>query len=58
MLWNPKENAKEQESQKRLFKRNIFFIIKILEENVENKIELFVNLAKIRKHYFSAYVMC
>ena len=58
MLWDPEENAKRQELQRRLFKRDIFFIIEILEGNIESKVRLLVRLAKIEKHYSSAYVMC
>ena len=58
MLWDSEENVKEQELQKKLFKRDIFFIIEILRENVKSKAELFMSLAKIRKHYLSVYVMC
>ena len=58
MLWNPEENTKGQGLQKRLFKRDISFIIKILKGNIESKAKLLVNLTKIRKHYPSVYVMC
>ena len=58
MLWDPEENTKRQGPQKRLFKRNISFMIEILEGNVWSKVELLVGLAKIRKHYPSVYMMC
>ena len=58
ILWNFEKNAKGQELQERLFKRDIFFMIEILERNMKNKVKLLVRLAKIRKHYSSVYVMC
>ena len=58
MLWDPEENAKRQRLQKRLFERNISFIIEILRENVESKMELLMSLIKIEKHYSSVYIMC
>ena len=58
MLWNPEKNIKEQKPQRRLFKRDIFFMIEILEGNVESKAELLINLTKIEKHYSFVYVMC
>ena len=58
MLWDSEENVKKQGLQRRLFERDIFFMIKILKRNIKSKAELLMNLVKIRKHYFSAYVMC
>ena len=58
MLWDSEENAKRQGLQRRLFERNIFFIIEILRGNVESKVELLIGLTKIEKHYFSVYMMC
>ena len=58
MLWNSEENVKGQGSQRRLFKRDIFFMIKILRGNIKSKVKLLMSLIKIKKHYFSAYVIC
>ena len=58
ILWDFKENTKEQKLQRRLFKRNISFMIEILRENVKSKVRLFMSLIKIKKHYSFAYVMC
>ena len=58
MLWDSEKNTKRQKLQRKLFERDISFMIKILKENIKNKAELLVNLTKIRKHYPSAYVMC
>lgn len=58
MLWDLKENIKGQGLQERLFERDISFMIEILERNVRSKVELLVGLAKIKKYYPSAYVMC
>ena len=58
MLWDFEENTKEQKLQKRLFERDIFFMIEIFKENIESKTELLVSLMKIEKNYSSVYMMC
>ena len=58
MLWDSEENTKEQGLQRKLFEKDISFMIEIFKENVGSKAELLVNLTKIRKYYPSAYVIC